>query len=243
MRNSKIIDLPNLSTTNIDTISEGEKDKYVNDFKLLFHYQNSFKISKDSWRKLLKGEGDAGVSWIQSNEKVIGFVFCLFYNQDHKILDFRIRTIIEKQFWIVPFFNFLVRIPKWLNLNLTFVEQNNIAYTNLFQGGGGSENLVFCDDTAGEFMLINRMVEDFKRNAKGIFNIPDGHNFTQQGEIFRSDCDFMNNLGTSAKDYFTVSLGWDKAITETFNFIISINPNGLINGIKCPAPETGCTYS
>jgi hypothetical protein len=257
-RNSKNISLPGLSSTDIQDITgirniSGEilKDKYIKDFRDLINLpsQKQYRISSKNWNMLKNGEYSNGNKWINKNEEVIGFVFCIFFNPDdhENIAYFRIRSIFQKKYLVIPTLNFKIKIPHILNFHQMYIEQNYVAYTSNKKGTIDDLNFIYDSSQIPKLNTINAYVDDFKRNwakhlnSKPIPNIIKG-NSPQQGVIFKSNTGFMNQLDTLGKTEFTVDFGWDET-SHSFNYIISINPYGLINGIKCPAPDSGCTYT
>jgi hypothetical protein len=253
MRNPNLIVFPSpLSSTDITGIRSSDANDYINKFNSIIREQKKFRVSKCSWEKLKAGKDKSGVSWLMPFEKVVGFVFCIYFKEEQGsyTATFRIRTITERpKFYNFKILNWRFSIPNLLRQKVNFVEQNYIAHPK----DDGSD-LLFIDDSDPYFNRINNLVQNYKNDPEryfGIGNTPGTEKnptfntkqkSAQQGVIFKSNTVFMDQLDSLNKQDFTISFGWDSKLPN-FNYIISINPDGLINGIKCPIPYEGCNYN
>ena len=247
-----------------DEIAKIKIEAFKSHLKLGGSLQPSFFISNESWKKLFNGLDDNGNKWIDdSREEVYGFIFCIAFEEIHGGYQayFRIRTILKNNIKVqVPDTNLFLEnpFPYW-------IEQNHIAYVDVQLAFDAGENDIDCvkfiDSTSAKFITLNASVTDFKRNVSQYFERPypitnidevkllperlqqvGKYRKTQQGTIFSSKCTFLHNLKNPKVLGSRISFAWDND-SQSYSYIIHINPYGEINGIKCPVPETACNYT
>ena len=246
MANTRIIEpnFPNLlihPDGGISEIQTGSSDFKIDAFEqLMLNTQPIFFITKANWQKLFDGKGANGRSWLPKGYEVFGFVFCIaFTEEDFKAgriprAYFRIRTVIKQ----ILIDSREATIP-------AEIETTNIAYVDI---NSLEDSVKFINHRSEKYQYVNRGVRTFKEqlaqhNALKIFA---GKQWTQEGCIFGKNSPYLlkNIFDKNVKvKGTTVAIGWNVDKNDghpSFTFILKTNPDGEIDGIKCPVPHTAC---
>ena len=251
MENTRIIDSNFPILTNmpdggqgIVTIETGSREENIIAFKRKINpndlnYQPSFFISRDSWKKLFEGRKADGQIWLPKNYEVYGFVFCIAFNNDkpeQPVAYFRIRTIIkDKKTKPNPIAENTIKV---------LIEVENIAYVDIFKPfkadvpiSKQQESIKFVSPTSNptEYKMVNRAVKNYIKDPMSRHK--DFTKLTQEGCIFGKNSPYLDNLKIYRKGS---KISFAQLDDGTFTYILSINPDGEINGIKCPVPHTTC---